>query len=201
MNQTTNNVVQRNLRGIAIFVAVLWAVWLIDLMLPIDLSHWGVVPRKLGGLIGIPLSPFIHGGIAHLLSNTVPLVVLLVLLLASRKDAWVTVAEIIVLGGVLLWLFGRSEIELKQAVHVGASGLIYGIIAYLIVAGFREKQIVSLGIALLVGFFYGGTFFWGMLPTQEGVSWDGHLTGALAGGILAMFLPTNPQNTADEKLS
>jgi membrane associated rhomboid family serine protease len=162
-----------------------------------DLSHWGIVPRKLSGLIGIPLAPFIHGGIGHLLSNTVPLIILLILLMASRKEAWITVAEIIVLGGVLLWLFGRKGNAQELTVHVGASGLIYGIIAYLVVAGFREKHLVSLGIALIVGFLYGGTFLWGMLPSQKGVSWDGHLTGALAGGILAMFLPTKPEATEE----
>lgn len=189
-NPSPKSAIQAGLRSIAIFVAILWAVLLIDWVLPLDLSHWGVIPRKLSGLIGIPLAPFIHGGIGHLLSNTVPLIVLLILLMASRKEAWVTVAEIVVLSGVLLWLFGRNGNAQEQIVHVGASGLIYGIIAYLIIAGFREKQVIPLSIALLVGFLYGGTFLWGMLPTQKGVSWDGHLTGAVAGGILAFFLPT-----------
>lgn len=195
MNQLQNSGVLRSLRGIAVFVGILWAVLLIDWLLPIDLSYWGILPRKLSGLIGIPLAPFIHGGIGHLLSNTVPLVILLILLIASRKEAWIIVAEIIVLGGVLLWLFGRNGNAQEQTVHVGASGLIYGIIAYLIIAGFREKHLVSLGIALIVGFLYGSTFLWGMLPSQKGVSWDGHLTGALAGGILAMFLPTSSEPT------
>jgi membrane associated rhomboid family serine protease len=190
MNQPLSSVIHHGLRSILIFVAILWAVLLLDWLLPIDLSHWGILPRKLSGLLGIPLAPFIHGGVGHLLSNTLPLIVLLVLMLASRKEAWITVAEIILLGGVLLWLFGRNGNAQEQTVHVGASGLIYGMIAYLVIAGFREKHILSLCIALAIGFLYGSTFLWGLLPTQKGVSWEGHLTGAIAGGILAMILPT-----------
>lgn len=200
MNQSTNTVLHSGLRGIAIFVAILWSVLLADWVLPADLIEWGILPRKLSGLIGIPLAPFLHAGVGHLLSNTVPLVVLLVLLVTSRKEAWSTVAEIALLGGLLLWLFGRNGTSQEATVHVGASGLVYGLIAFLIVAGFREKRIVSLGIAILVGFLYGGTFLWGMLPTQKGVSWDGHITGALAGGILAMFLSSQPSNdTTDDQ--
>jgi membrane associated rhomboid family serine protease len=197
MNQPMDSAIQRGLRGIAIFIALLWLVLLVDWLLPADLSHWGIVPRKLSGLVGIPLAPFLHGGIGHLLSNTVPLIILLILLSASRKEAWTTVAEIIVLSGVLLWLFGRNGNAQEQTVHVGASGLIYGIIAFLIVAGFREKRVMSLAIALLVGFMYGGTLLWGVLPTQKGVSWDGHLAGAIAGGILAMYLPTQQSASSD----
>lgn len=200
MNQSTNTVLHSGLRGIAIFVAILWSVLLADWVLPADLIAWGILPRKLSGLIGIPLAPFLHAGVGHLLSNTVPLVVLLVLLVTSRKEAWSTVAEIALLGGLLLWLFGRNGTSQEATIHVGASGLVYGLIAFLIVAGFREKRIVSLGIAILVGFLYGGTFLWGMLPTQKGVSWDGHITGALAGGILAMFLSSQPSNdTTDDQ--
>ena len=200
MNQSTNTVLHSGLRGIAIFVAILWSVLLADWVLPADLIEWGILPRKLSGLIGIPLAPFLHAGVGHLLSNTVPLVVLLVLLVTSRKEAWSTVAEIALLGGLLLWLFGRNGTSQEATIHVGASGLVYGLIAFLIVAGFREKRIVSLGIAILVGFLYGGTFLWGMLPTQKGVSWDGHITGALAGGILAMFLSSQPSNdTTDDQ--
>lgn len=172
----------------------MWTVWILGWLFRLDLNQWGIIPRTWAGLVGIGLSPWIHAGLGHLLSNTIPLVVLLVLLVASRTEPWMHVIEIIVLGGALLWLFGTP------GSHVGASGLIYGLIAYLIVAGFKEKQLVSLGVALLVGFMYGGSLITGVLPTQPGVSWDGHLSGAIAGVILASAFSNKaaePQNAVE----
>lgn len=163
----------------ALFIAVLWGVYAVDWLVPASLVDWGLVPRTVGGLWGILTSPFLHANLGHLISNTVPLLILLLLLCGSRARTWPTVFEIIVLGGLLLWLLGRS------AVHVGASGLIYGLIAYLIVSGFREGRLLSLIVAIVVGFLYGGTLVSGVLPTVgPGVSWDGHLCGAVAGGML-----------------
>ncbi len=180
------------LRQTGIFIAVLWGVYFLDWIVPGQFANWGIVPRSLKGLIGIPLSPLIHNGFGHLLGNTIPLAILLSLFVASRRSPWVHVAEIALLGGGLLWLFGRGGGENAMAVHAGASGLIYGLIAYLIVAGFREKNPLSLIIALVVGFFYGGTLLWGILPTDSRISWDGHLFGAIAGGLLAMFADNEP---------
>ena len=127
--------------------------------------------------------PFLHYDLTHILSNTVPLFVLLALLVGSRAQPWVVVVEIVLLGGFLLWLLGRLKI------HIGASGLIFGLIAFLIVCGFREGQLVSFGIAVLVGFIYGGTLVFGVLPRLKSyVSWEGHLCGAVAGGIVAYAL-------------
>lgn len=165
--------------GVAVFVGAMWAVYLLDLILPIRLAAWGIVPRTLWGLVGIPLCPFLHASWTHLVGNTVPLVILLMLLAGSRTRSWETVAEIVLAGGGLLWLFGRS------ADHVGASGLVYGLIAFLIVAGLREKRPVSLLVAMLVGFLYGWSLLWSVLPTiGSHVSWDGHLCSAIAGAWL-----------------
>lgn len=169
-----------------VFVGIIWAIWLIDWLFNLQLGSWGIVPRRLSGLAGVLFSPFLHAGLGHLLSNTVPLIVLLVLLMATKSDPWIHVAELIVLSGGLLWLFGRNGSQDVPVVHVGASGLIYALIAYLIVAGLREKRVVSIAVALLVGFLYGGSLLSGILPTQEGVSWDGHLAGLIAGVILAI---------------
>jgi len=169
----------QELHGVIVFIAIIWGVSLLDWMVPGSFNSWGIVPRKLTGLVGIPLSPFLHGGIGHLLSNTLPLFVLLTLLAGSRVRSWAVVVEIIFLGGGLLWIFGRP------AIHVGASGLIYGLIAFLIVSGVREQRPVPLMVAILVGFLYGTTLLWGILPTAgQHVSWDGHLWGAVAGGVL-----------------
>lgn len=178
--------VQEELTGVLTFVGIIWAVYFADFVLPGNLTDWGLVPRTWWGLPGIPAAPFLHANLAHLVSNTVPLLVLLTLLAGSRTRTWETVFEIILLGGGLLWLFGRAGSEGARMVHVGASGLVYGLIAFLIVAGFREKRLASLAVALVVGFLYGTTLLSGVLPSVGSqVSWDGHLWGAIAGGGLA----------------
>ena len=130
-------------------------------MLPFSVNSLGVKPRSLIGLVGVPLMPFLHADWKHLLSNTVPLTVLLLLLAGSKAKSWAIVICIVLMGGALLWLFGRSA---NQATHIGASGLIYGLIAFLLVAGFLERRIVSLVISILVGFLYGGTRLSGIVP-------------------------------------
>ncbi len=178
--------VRDELLGVLIFVGVVWAVFLLGLILPFSLNSFGLQPRSAGGLIGIPLMPFLHADWKHILSNTVPLTVLLLLLAGSRANSGLIVTGIVLLGGAMLWVFGRP------AVHVGASGLIFGLIAFLIVSGVMERRLVPLLIAVLVGFFYGGTLLSGIIPDfGSRVSWDGHLLGAVAGGLLAGILARN----------
>ena len=165
----------------------MWLVRIADAIIPFDLNRWGLLPRSLSGLLGIGSMPFLHANFEHLLSNTVPLVILLGLTIASRHRAWPVVVAIIIGNGVLLWLFGRP------AYHIGASGLVFGLIAYLITVGIREKQMASIAIALLVGFLFGGTLITGVLPRfSSAMSWDGHLFGAISGGLVGM-LTTKPE--------
>jgi membrane associated rhomboid family serine protease len=174
--------IRDEIRGVALFIGLIWAVFLMSLLYP-GLDQYGVIPRKLVGLVGIVAMPFLHGNLGHILSNTVPLFVLLVLLAGSRAESWEVVVIIAILGGLLLWIFGRP------AVHIGASGLISGLIAFLVLSGFLELRIVPLLIALLVGFLYGGSLVLGVLPRLgSDVSWDGHLCGAIAGGFVAYAL-------------
>lgn len=178
---------------LGVLAVVLWGVFLVDRVLPIDFNRWGIIPRELGGIWGIFLSPFLHANLSHLLSNFLPLMILLTLLVATQRHSWWIALQIVLLGGLLLWVFGRP------AVHVGASGLIYGLIAYLMAAGFRQGRFGPAIAALLVGFLYGGTLLSGVLPTVgEHVSWDGHLTSAIAGGILGYFSTTSIQAAAQE---
>ena len=163
------------------FIGIIWLVFLIDMVLPANLVVFGVIPRTITGLLGVVTMPFLHDGWGHILGNTVPLCVLLFLLAGSRANSAEVVISLILLGGVLLWLAGRGG-----RVHVGASGLIYGLIAFLIVVGFREQRLVPLAVAVLTGFLYGGTLLSGVLPTVGlAVSWDGHLAGAVAGAVVA----------------
>jgi len=172
--------IQEELGGIVTLVAVIWLIFVLDLVLPVALNAWGLIPRELPGLVGIATMPLLHADFAHLTGNTIPLLVLLCLLAGSRADSRATVAVIWVLGGGLLWIIGRS------AVHIGASGLINGLTAFLIVAGALERRLISIIVAILVGVIYGGTLLSGVLPTAgPDVSWDGHLAGAIAGACVA----------------
>ena len=179
----------QELKGIAIFVGVVWGVFILDwIVYPIKFNSYGLVPRTLSGAIGVVSMPFLHASLGHLLGNTVPLFVLLALLAGSKARSWEIVGEIILVGGVLLWVFGR------HVTHVGASGLVFGLVAFLIVSGLLEKRIIPLIVCLIVGILYGGTLIWGVLPGVDSqVSWDGHLCGAIAGGLIAWFLTREPK--------
>lgn len=176
--------IKDELQGVGIFLAVIWLIFLIDFMLATDLCQWGVVSRSASGLVGILTMPFLHGNWQHLVGNSVPLVVLLCLLAGSRANSVGIVVAIIVIGGALLWLIGPAH-----KVTVGASGLIYGLITFLITAGVTERRPMALTVAVVVGILYGTTLFSGILPftVGDGVSWQGHLTGAVAGILLGRF--------------
>ncbi len=174
----------------------MWIVYLVDLVIPGNLNAFGLVPRTLSGLIGIPTMPFLHGSLGHLLSNTIPLVVLLALLAGSRADSFLVVTAIVLYGGGLLWLLGR------HSTHIGASSLVYGLVAFLILAGFFERRIIAILVSVLVGFVYGTTLISGVLPSLDSqVSWDGHLLGAVAGGLVAYFLARSPAHEQSSSVS
>jgi len=178
----SSHTIREEINAVALFVGAIWAVFFISLAFP-ALDHYGVIPRRIVGLVGIPAMPFLHANFLHLLSNTIPLVVLLILLAGSRAESWQVVLDVALLGGLLLWIFGR------EAVHIGASGLISGLTAFLIVAGLLEQRIVPLLIAVIVGFLYGGSLVFGVIPRfGSNISWDGHLCGAIAGAIVAYLL-------------
>jgi membrane associated rhomboid family serine protease len=161
-------------------VGLLYVIHFFNSILGMQLSQWGILPRTIKGLVGILFSPFLHGSWGHLFSNTIPLFVLLFLLKLQipTKHVFIIILSIVVLGGSLVWLFGRSS------VHVGASGVIYGLVSFLVVNGFKSKKFKALLIALVVVFLYGG-LIWGVLPTRYYISWEGHLFGALAGAFIA----------------
>lgn len=162
------------------FVAILWIVEAVNFILGHKLSMFGIYPRSLKGLVGIPLSPFLHGGIVHLLLNTGPLIILGYFIILHGRQIFMEVTLfIIVAGGAGVWIIGRSSY------HVGASGLIFGYFGYLLSRGIFNKNISSLLVSLITVSIYGG-LFWGMLPTLTRVSWEGHLCG-FAAGILAAW--------------
>ena len=184
----------QELTGIAIFVGVVWGAFILNwIVFLVDFNSFGLVPRTLWGTVGIVSMPFLHAGWGHLLGNTVPLFILLALLAGSKARSWEIVAEIVVAGGVLLWIFGRN------ATHVGASGLIFGLVAFLIISGLLERRIIPLIVSIAVGILYGGTLIWGVLPgINSQASWDGHLCGAIAGGLIAWLLTRESKQKSEE---
>lgn len=188
--QNNQHSIWQELPLVVLFVGLIWLVFLLDRFLPLE--EWGLIPRDGTHLFGIITMPFLHGNFDHLMSNTVPLLVLLILLAGSRANSRMIVLMIILLGGGLLWLFGRGN-----ALHIGASGLVFGLAVFLIVSGFLERRIVPLLIAVLVAFMYGSDVLWGILPWQTGVSWDGHLFGGIAGAAAAIFLARGKQLNTD----
>jgi membrane associated rhomboid family serine protease len=179
------------IQGVLAFIGVIWLVFAVECVAPFPIESYGIIPRTLRGLIGIPAAPFLHASLTHLINNTIPLTVLLILLAGSKAQSWSIVVFIVIAGGALLWLFGRP------ANHIGASGLIFGLIAYLIVSGICERRFVPLMISILVGFFYGGVLLSGVMPSWGSpVSWEGHLFGAVAGGGIAYLLTRDP-NTVE----
>lgn len=174
---------KKNLLSVLAFVGFIWAVFLINIPMSvagIDLNDYGLKPQTLRGLIGVFTMPFLHEGIHHLLGNTVPLVVLLLMLVFTRPNPKRVIICLTVMSGIMLWVLGRHQ------THVGGSALIYALAAYLMAAGFYERKVVSSIAAVLVGVLYGGTLFWGLLPIAgEHVSVEGHLLGAVAGCLFA----------------
>jgi membrane associated rhomboid family serine protease len=174
------------LRVCAGLVAGMWVVYGLQWVIP-GMSDWGLVPRTGGGLVGILSMHFLHGSLGHLLSNTVPLIALLLLLIASRRDALRLVFVISITSAALLWMVGR------QNNHIGASVLVYGLSTFLLTAGIVEKRWLDMLVSVIVLILFGGSLLWGVIPTWSGhVSWDGHLSGAIAGIGLAFLNRRQP---------
>jgi membrane associated rhomboid family serine protease len=164
------------------FVFIMWLAYVVDGYFTFSLKSLGIIPRSLEGLPGIFFSPFLHGDVGHLISNTIPVLFLGWTLFYFYHRIAKKVFYLCFFGtNILVWLFGRLSI------HIGASGLIYGLASFLIFYGIFRKDIISLLISIVVILLYGGMMY-GVLPLQYGVSWESHLFGALIGLALAMSL-------------
>ena len=162
-------------------VGLLWVIELADLFVfHRQLDRYGIHPRDTHWLWGILFAPFLHAGLGHLIANTVPLVVLGWLVMLRRtSDFFVVGACAALASGLGAWLLGSPG-----SVHVGASGVIFGFLGYLLARGYFERSVGSILVAILVGILYGGAL-WGLLPVTPGISWQGHLFGFLGGGATA----------------
>lgn len=164
-------------------LAIMWAVEVVDFILPfVRLDSLGIRPRSTDGLLGILLSPFLHFGFRHLISNSIPFLLLGGLVMTGGLrlffllSLWVTVV-----GGSGVWLLGAAG-----TVHAGASLLIFGYLGFLLSRGLAERSLSGILVSLVILFAYGGMLY-GVLPGQPGISWLGHLSGFLA-GVTGAFL-------------
>jgi len=164
-----------------LFVTILWVIKVIELTLHISFAYYGLLPRTLSGLMGILTSPLIHSSIHHLFSNSIPLLILGGIIFYFYKAiAFQVFFWIYSITGLWVWIAGRA------VYHIGASGLIYGFVAFLFFSGLFRQDKRLLALSLLVTFIYGG-LIWGILPLQQGISWESHLLGFIAGAIIAFF--------------
>ena len=181
--RTAPSLLSEIVRVVVVVVALLWIVEIVDVVVLNDsLERRGIKPRTAGGLVGILFAPFLHDDFPHLIANTIPLAVLGALVLVRGVPRWLRVTAIVVIaGGAATWLLAR------RGNHIGASGVLFGYLGYLLAAGFFERSTRTIAIGVVAGFLYGG-LLWGVLPTAPGVSWESHLFGALAGGLAAFAL-------------
>lgn len=171
-----------------IFVLLMWVVKSVELFFDLDLYKWGIFPLTAKGLAGIFFSPFIHGDINHLINNTIPILVLgTTLFYFYREVARIVLFLSVLITGLWVWVFAR------EAFHIGASGVVYSLAAFLFASGAIRKHPRLMAISLLVAFLY-GSMVWGIFPIKERVSWESHLMGSLSGLLLAInFRKFGPQ--------
>jgi len=161
-------------------LVLLWVILFIDSLLGLGLAHFGLRPRHLDGLIGVLTAPLLHGGAEHLFSNSLPLVVSLTTILYLYPRAAMRAIPMIWIGsGLLGWIIGRPSL------HFGASGFVYGLLAFVFISGILRLDMRSVAVSIMVWFLY-GSMIWGVLPIRPNMSWELHLTGAIMGVALAI---------------
>ena len=186
-----------------VIVSFVWLVFLLNYsgLFGDRFSQWGIRPGDINGLKGIIFSPFIHTTFSHLLSNTLPLIILIWFLFYFYSNiATFVFITLWLLSGIITWLIGRG------ATHVGASGLVFAILFFLFFSGLFRKHIPLVAVSLIVAFIYGSTV-WSIFPVTElvdpSISWEGHLSGAISGLLLAIIFrkqgPQKPPIVWDEE--
>jgi membrane associated rhomboid family serine protease len=170
------------------FVGVLWLLEILDaLFLRGVLDGFGIAPRTLTSLPAVLAAPFLHAGFGHLMANTIPFVVLGWMVMWRRtSDLFVVFLASAVASGLGVWLFGGAH-----TLHLGLSGVIFGFFGFLLARGYYERSAGAIGVALVAFLLYGG-ILWGVLPLQQGVSWQGHLFG-FVGGVVTAYVMARAQ--------
>ena len=164
------------------FALVLWVLKLVEYFGGLDFTQFGIYPRRADGLAGVLFAPFIHSSFAHLLANTAPIIVMgTMLLYGYPRAAKVLLSAVYLGGGGAVWLFAR------EAYHIGASGLAFGMLFFVFTIGVFRWERRTIALSLVVFFLYGGMIS-GVLPGAHDISFESHLSGALIGIVLAFLL-------------
>ena len=186
-----------------LFVSIIWLIFLIGqtLLDRVDIMRLGITPGEITGLRGVIFSPLLHSSVSHLWSNTLSLLILIwFLFYFYSKIALNVFAALWIISGVVTWLIGRN------ALHVGASGLVFAMLFFLFFSGIFRKYIPLVAVSLIVAFIYGGSV-WSILPITElidaSISWEGHLSGAISGLLMAVVYrregPQKPEVVWEEE--
>jgi membrane associated rhomboid family serine protease len=187
MSREDRNAIARELKThatiLGVFVGIMWVLELVDIIFFRQaLNVYGIFPREMIGLRGILFAPFLHANLSHLISNTIPFLVLgWFVMLQETSDFFIVTAITMFVSGLGVWMFGATGL------HVGASGVIFGYLGFLLARGYFQRNFPSILLSIIVGIFYGGAI-WGVLPIRQGVSWEGHLFGFVGGVLAASFL-------------
>lgn len=188
LNQSLNLIIQQtqaNGRILGLILAMLWASYLLNLLLNNKLLYLGIIPRRIYGLAGILLAPLLHANFNHLFFNSIPLLVLSNFILINGLNYFLWVTTFITLfSGILIWLFA------KPGIHVGASALITGYWGLLVAAIFTQNSLTTIILGLVSLYYFAGIFL-GVFPGKKGVSWEGHLFGLIA-GLSCSYLLNHP---------
>lgn len=168
-----------------LFILAIWIVFWCEVKFRIDFASFGIYPRTIEGLKGVFLSPFIHGNAKHLYNNTIPAFLLLMALRYFYRDYFFKVLLYgIFLSGIITWIIGRDSF------HIGASGLIYVLVSFIFFKGIITKYYRLVALSLLVVMLYGGMIWYVFPGVEEGISWEGHLSGLIVGYVFALYYKT-----------
>ena len=164
-----------------IFLLIMWGVKIVEIQFNLSFVKFGIYPKDINSLKGILFSPFIHKDFTHLFNNSYPILILGSLLFSAyRSIALKIFMWLFFISGFWLWIIGR------ESYHIGASGIIYSLAAFLFVSGLVRKNPRLAALSMIIIFLY-GSLIWGVFPLKSGVSWEGHLAGLVAGVITAIF--------------
>jgi len=193
--KTINQELKTQATILGVSITLLWVVEILDtFVFQGKLEMYGIHPRSIPGLWGILFAPFLHGSFGHLIANSLPFITLgWLVMLQETSDFFIVSAIAMVVGGLGTWFTGSPN-----SVHIGASGVVFGYLGFLLFRGYFLRNIPSIAVSLVVGLFYGG-LIWGVLPGQIGISWQGHLFGFIGGAIAAKLLSVADRKFSDAK--